>query len=128
MIEVFHLKWIGAGLSKAENDLQAKAIIGGDVEAVEELASQGRYEKVAEVASSDWEEAFELTNTIDSYWGENERVSDLVGQCRSTSVGDVMLMNGVARVVASCGFEELKADAEGFRRFCEKKRKFGSSI
>ena len=66
--------------------------------------------KVAEVATTDLNTAYRLTNTIDNYWWENDRVSPCFeGEgCRSTSVGDVMkLGTDEYFVVASCGFEPL---------------------
>jgi hypothetical protein len=36
------------------------------------------------------EMAFELTNSIHEYWGDNEFVEDLTTGCRSTSVGDII--------------------------------------
>ena len=44
-------------------------------------------------------EAFQLTNHIDSAWWENEGVTRIGGETRSTSVGDVVVLNGEAFMV-----------------------------
>ena len=49
-------------------------------------------------------EAFQLTNHIDSAWWENEGVTRIGGETRSTSVGDVVVLNGEAFMVKGCGF------------------------
>ena len=65
-------------------------------------------EKVAEIASNDLDNAFELTNHIDHDWTENEGVTPLVSKPRSTSVGDVMEIEGKFLLVDSYGFKEIK--------------------
>jgi len=65
-------------------------------------------EKVAEITSDDKEKAFELTNHIDHDWTENEGVTPLVSKPRSTSVGDVMEIEGKFFIVDSCGFKEIE--------------------
>lgn len=65
-----------------------------------------RLVKVAEVATDDLDEAFRLTNHIDSNWCRNKGVTCLVPG-RSTSVGDVMEKDGVRYLVASMGFTKL---------------------
>lgn len=64
--------------------------------------------KVAEVDSNDLDTAFRDTNHIDKDWIENEGVTSLVSRPRSTSVGDVMEIDGKFFMVASCGFKEMK--------------------
>jgi hypothetical protein len=49
------------------------------------------YECVAMVESDDLDEVFQLTNTIDRPWWENEGV-EVRKQTRSTSVGDVVIL------------------------------------
>jgi hypothetical protein len=53
------------------------------------------YTLVATVEGDDVEKAFELTNTIDHSWWENEGATALFDDsgCRSTSVGDVVVMS-----------------------------------
>lgn len=51
------------------------------------------YELVAEVDTNDVEYAYKLTNHIDCPWWENREVK-AIKQTRSTSVGDVLEVNG----------------------------------
>lgn len=56
------------------------------------------------------EEAFRLTNNIDSSWVENEGVtlvSDMRGGRRSTSMGDVVSVAGIAYVCAPMGWQQI---------------------
>ena len=65
---------------------------------------------VAEVPGEDWDEAFRLTNNVDSDWTENPAVTPIIKPCRSTSVGDVMWRekDGAVMMVAGCGFTQLE--------------------
>lgn len=54
---------------------------------------------VADVDTNDIDTAFQLTNNIDSSWAENRRVTPLFKGdrgCRSTSVGDLIIDQGMA--------------------------------
>ncbi len=64
--------------------------------------------KVAEVDSNDREKAFELTNHLTHDWTTNSEVTPLVPRPRSTSVGDVMEIDGKFYMVANCGYKEIK--------------------
>ena len=64
--------------------------------------------KVAEVDSNDLEKAFELTNHIEHNWTENEEVTPLISNPRSTSCGDIMEIDGTTLMVISRGFKEVK--------------------
>lgn len=66
------------------------------------------FRKVALVDTVWRDDAFERTNTIDGPWWTNDRVTALVGPCRSTSVGDVM-KDGDGRywLCAGIGWREL---------------------
>lgn len=62
---------------------------------------------VAEVATELLGFAFERTNHIDCPWFENDTVT-VIERSRSTSVGDVMVVNGDARfLVAGTGFKQF---------------------
>lgn len=63
--------------------------------------------KVAEIEINDLETAFELTNHIDKPWTENDKVTPLVSNPRSTSAGDVMEIDGQFYFVASTGFTKI---------------------
>ena len=61
------------------------------------------YTHVANIASNDMEEAFELMNL----WNDQTKVEKL-GRCSSMSVGDIVEMeNGSRYRCASFGFEEI---------------------
>lgn len=63
------------------------------------------YKLVAQVDTDSLGEAFQLTNHIESNWTENHGVRAYGGGHRSSSVGDVfVLQNGEAHLVASVGF------------------------
>ena len=62
---------------------------------------------VAEVETNDLEEAFKLTNHIDRAWWENEGVKLIGEETRSSSMGDVFVINGEQHIVAMCGFEKI---------------------
>jgi hypothetical protein len=69
--------------------------------------------KVADVSTSDLDEAFRLTNNIDSPWINNHAVqptAEIISQqgCRSTWVGDVMrTSDGTWYSIALFGFIKL---------------------
>lgn len=72
------------------------------------------YAKVAEVATDSLGEAFQLTNHIESDWTENEGVGAIHGGQRSSSVGDVFVLeNGEAHLVASVGFLKVGTLKDG---------------
>jgi len=57
--------------------------------------------------------AYKVTNTVVNAWYENPNleVSDYAKNgCRSTSIGDIIQVNGVSYMVAECGFIELEKD------------------
>ena len=64
-------------------------------------------EKVAEVNSNSLSEAFRLTNHIESDWTQNPGVEAVPGRHRSTSVGDVMIVDGNRFIVTSNGFQQV---------------------
>jgi hypothetical protein len=66
---------------------------------------------VARVDTNELDDAYRLTNHIDSDWQENpgvEAVGDAGKGARSTSVGDVLEMNDGYWMVASFGFTPMK--------------------
>lgn len=116
MIEVFHLK--PTGLARERNTLSGDLHLdmsgfGIDEKAIADVWKNAdywrpfglAYEKVAIFHGHDLEQAFERTNTIDRPWTQNQGVTVLSQRARSTSPGDVMVKDGVARYVASIGFE-----------------------
>jgi hypothetical protein len=72
------------------------------------------YTKVAEIAADDLEDAFRMTNSIDRPWWQVADVALMTGGrvgARSSSVGDVFEIEGVANRIASDGFEEVSGHA-----------------
>lgn len=63
---------------------------------------------VAEVETDDLEWAFMKTNHIDSRWWYNMDVNCFDFKARSTSIGDVMELNGKFYVVAKVGFNPIE--------------------
>ena len=68
-----------------------------------------KFAHVADVETDDLEDAFERTNSIDQAWWLNKGVTKTFPGtgCRSTSVGDMAILNGVTYMCAGCGWEEL---------------------
>ena len=68
------------------------------------------YELVAEVNTDSLDEAFQLTNTTDVEWWFYLGVTAYVSPCRSTSVGDVIVLpNGEPFRVLARGYGGLYA-------------------
>lgn len=58
------------------------------------------------------ESAYRLTNTVDFSWYKNLNigVTEFAAEgCRSTSIGDVIEMDGINYMVDGCGFKKLGA-------------------
>lgn len=68
----------------------------------------GGYVHVANVFANEKEAAFLLTNTIFQGWWLNDGVESLVGPCRSTSVGDVLVYNNRAFRCTGTGWKEIQ--------------------
>ena len=87
-------------------------------QAWEGLVNGASYEEVAHVEARNLEEVFHKTNSIDQYWGENTGVT-LCGKAasvptRSTSVGDIFVVQGDHYYVDSFGFTKFKTDKPKF--------------
>lgn len=120
-IEVFHWKLTKVGQeSKAACDQYSQIIFGSTaavqtaLENAEALAAQGLLlEKVAQMEGDDKDQAFSLTNHIDDAWTKNPQVTVMGdGRWRSTSVGDLMRVDGEMHVVSSFGFTPVIAPEE----------------
>lgn len=118
-IEVFQLDWKAAG-----QDIVGGASCGHS-DAILSGVKAGHYRHVATCRSKDSisalravEEAWVLTNSIDHAWVD-EQHQDVtlspevarVGGCRSTSVGDVMLIDSRAYFIANIGCKRLPPEA-----------------
>lgn len=64
---------------------------------------------VATVDTNDREQAFQLTNSIEDFWGNNAKVTYLGPEegCRSTSVGDLLHVEGQLWLIDGSGFREI---------------------
>lgn len=63
--------------------------------------------KVATVKTKTLEAAFCLTNNIDQAWSENVEVTTEEKNLRSTSIGDVLVYEGIAFLVTISGFNKV---------------------
>ncbi len=70
------------------------------------------YEIVAEVECEDKNQVFQLTNTIDDYWWNNDEVTALKTKTRSTSVGDIVedVENNKFWMVLGLGWKKFLSD------------------
>lgn len=69
------------------------------------------------------ETAYRLTNTIEEPWYENDEIDvaeEALTGCRSTSVGDVIVLDKVPYQVANAGWKKLKLNGEIENTFIEK--------
>lgn len=70
---------------------------------------RGEFELVGIVTSEDLNDAYRLTNHIDYNWTENDEVATPEGvQPRSSSVGDIFVLDDEVHLVARCGFTKIK--------------------
>lgn len=68
----------------------------------------GEFTLVATVAATDLERAYMLTNHIDRPWWENEGVvKEVEEDVRSSSMGDMFILDGRAYGVDTFGFKDL---------------------
>jgi hypothetical protein len=118
-IKVFHLRpltddehnLVNAKGWDASPELQRRSEITlfATVGPMRDAWKSGDYVLVAEVAVTNLERAYELTNHIDRDWTTNAGVAAHVSRVRSTSMGDVMqTADGKLHAVARFGFEELQ--------------------
>ena len=79
----------------------------GSVSQVAIALLEREYHLVAIISSDDINDGFKLTNHIEDDWRKNEGVIALPGEHRSTSVGDIIVKDGVTSIVSSFGFTVL---------------------
>lgn len=76
------------------------------------VSSEGNFQLVAVLAipeddvPSMLEDAFRITNHIETDWTENPEVVRSWGPCRSSSVGDAFIVDGEVYLVDHCGFKK----------------------
>lgn len=96
MIQVFHMT------DKAREGHSLSWLNAKDI--VVTIAS---HTLVAVVDTDDMNEAFMLTNHIDSDWLMNKKVHPEVHSARSTSVGDLFETDNGNFLVDGCGFKQI---------------------
>lgn len=117
MIKVYHLRRLTDEQVRAvnvrgwdaspETTRYADITTRGDINKIKLAFTLGEYVHVADVDSDDLDVAFEKTNHIDRSWMENEGVTAHGTRQRSTSVGDVLEVNGKLYAVSGVGFTAL---------------------
>lgn len=82
-----------------------------DLSVIFKALIEGEYHAVAVVDTDERDVAFMRTNHIESDWRENDTVTALPGEHRSTSVGDIIedTETGAMAIVAPMGFTEVAA-------------------
>ena len=104
--EVYHKRSFRE-LMKDDRDWEGQHAM---LQAQENAAWPKDYVHVATVKTGDRELAFQFTNSIERAWWENPQVIyNFEGEgCRSTSVGDVVSIEGKAFLCEGCGWSELE--------------------
>ncbi|CAN7783314.1 hypothetical protein LJR175_008312 [Variovorax sp. LjRoot175] len=121
MIQVFHCKVSRDGRSRADVvAMHERIAFRVDRQALNEIFSDEArwrelgiaFELVAEVEGDDLERACSATNHIDRDWSDNPDVEvKTANPRRSTSVGDLVVRDGVTFVVDKFGFSEVQRDS-----------------
>lgn len=105
-VEVYHKKSFRELVKHPRDTMGIRAMF----DAQENAQWPGDYDHVASVEGESLEDAFELTNTIERAWYTNEGVTGRFdgGGCRSTSVGDVIVLeNGETWKCANFGWDRI---------------------
>jgi hypothetical protein len=116
MITVYHIDYVKLNREDRVN------LMFGSVSLAVKYAKAGLYYKVAEINTDSLDVAFHDTNHIDHDWTTNKSVKllgpadgldpdDVQGPSpshRSTSVGDLMVKDGVTYMVSNFGFKTLE--------------------
>ncbi|CAN7769917.1 hypothetical protein LJR290_007470 [Variovorax sp. LjRoot290] len=117
MIQVFHCKVNRGGQLRADVvAMHERIAFRVDHQALNEIFCEEAkwrelglsFELVAEVEGEDLDRAFSATNHIDSDWSTNRDVKVMTrNPRRSTSVGDLVVRDGVTYVVDKFGFSKI---------------------
>lgn len=102
VMEVWHVDWDDS--EKRERKMDWECGLGPAPAFPED------YHLVARVPGDDLDHAYERTNSISCAWFRNEGV-EVVKETRSTSVGDVVVLDGVPHRCISLGWGDLEAPA-----------------
>jgi hypothetical protein len=121
MLQVFHCKVSRAGqMNLAVVEMHSRIAFRVDREALAEvLGDEAKWRErglsfdlVAEVEGDELERAFSATNHVDRDWADNQDVEvKTTSPRRSTSVGDLVVRDGVMFVVDKFGFSEVQRPA-----------------
>jgi hypothetical protein len=105
-IDVYQLDWDAV----AQDDV-LDIIHKADPPSIIRAWTAGKYEHVATLdlpqstrVVDTLDIAYEKTNNINHAWTENSEVTAHVSPCRSTSVGDVIVVEGIYHIVSRVGF------------------------
>lgn len=121
MVEVYHWYVQQHARGNAEVVKAYRDVMFGDTEKTKRLMkSLGEWaikglvlQPVAKVNGDSLDNAWNLTNHIDSPWTENQGLTVLGdGRWRSSSVGDVMKTGGKVFVVGKFGFDDVGTAAD----------------
>lgn len=74
---------------------------------IKESVLLNEYKKIAKINTNDLNKAYELSNSIENYWGENKEVVLYEERNRSSSIGDIFIKNDKVYFVNVLGFEQL---------------------
>ena len=97
--KVFHVRSFYARLVAIRGDYEPCAVFPDD------------YRLVAEVETNSVSQAWLLTNDVGCDWWLNDEVTAYVTPCRSTSVGDVLVLpDGKTLRICGRGFERILED------------------
>lgn len=106
LMVVLHLDWF-----RSPEHLLRHATLDGAPNVVAELYTMGMYKKVGTVMCSDLNAAFNLTQNTDRHsWTQNRGVGpvdDQPGGYRSTSVGDIIVLDNQPYVIRGVGFDPI---------------------
>ena len=106
---VFHFHWD----APIPQDQMYDIISSGKVESVIRAFLDNHYDRAADVLvdkdSRDnmLNDIYEMTNTISQPWTKNKGIIRHASKCRSTSIGDLIFIDGPYHVVKRFGFTDI---------------------
>lgn len=68
---------------------------------------RNKYKLVAEVDANDLDKVYAYTQNIDSSWTKHPIISTNLPECRSTSVGDIISVDGQLHMIDMVGFKNV---------------------
>lgn len=110
MITIYHVSYEECLKKDPTQQLYVQLTCMPKQEKIIEGLKKGVYKEVAYVDTYDLEEAYEKTNSIDCHWSENTGVKQLGTRNRSTSIGDIAVLENQIYMLSMKGFKPLPAD------------------